>query len=174
MAPSLLIALSNTYFNTHPPSDILTDLAPHSEIDSFFYLYSKTPIPPLPYSPPRPSGLAYHPLAQRPGSIHSKKRYQSMALAHYSPFLDRPLPIQSKHPYLLSVAQKQVLPMSNPYSWNKSTSGLESWDAPQTSWTIDSSYSTLQSAIPPSEPTTSQAASRAHPLQQHPLPRATM
>jgi hypothetical protein len=93
-----------------------------------------------------------------------------MALAHYSPFLDRPLPIQSKHPYLLSVAQKQVLPMSNPYSWNKSTSGLESWDAPQTSWTIDSSYSTLQSAVPPSEPTTSQAASGAHPLQQHPLP----
>ncbi|KAH9970706.1 hypothetical protein BGW80DRAFT_548873 [Lactifluus volemus] len=93
-----------------------------------------------------------------------------MALAHYSPFLDQPLPIQSKHPYLLSVAQKQVLPMSNPYSWNKSTSGLESWDAPQTSWTIDSSYLTLQSAVPPSEPTTSQAASGAHPLQQHPLP----
>ena len=95
-----------------------------------------------------------------------------MALAHYPPFLDRPLPIQSKHPYLLSVAPKQVLPMSNPYSWNKSTSGLESWDAPQTSWTIDSSYSTLQSAVQPSEPTTSQVASGAHPLQQHPLPES--
>ncbi|KAI0295748.1 hypothetical protein BC826DRAFT_1007419 [Russula brevipes] len=94
-----------------------------------------------------------------------------MALAHYPPFLDRPLPIQSKQPYLLSVAPKQPLPMSNPYSWNKSTSGLESWDAPQTSWTIDSSFSTLQSAVQPSEPTSSQTASGAHPL-QHPLPES--
>jgi hypothetical protein len=95
-----------------------------------------------------------------------------MALAQYPPFLDRQLPIQSKHPYLLSVAPKQALPMSNPYSWNKSTSGLEPWDAPQTSWTIDSSYSTLQSAVQPSEPTSSQsAASGAHPL-QHPLPES--
>ncbi|KAI0002584.1 hypothetical protein BJV74DRAFT_609514 [Russula compacta] len=88
-----------------------------------------------------------------------------MALAHYQPFLDRPLPIQSKHPYILSVAPKQALPMSSPYSWNKSTSGLESWDASQASWTIDSSYSTLQSAVQPSEPTSSQTASGAHSLQ---------
>ena len=94
-----------------------------------------------------------------------------MALAHYPPFLDRQLPIQSKHPYLLSVAPKQPLPMSNPYSWNKPTSGLEPWDAPQTSWTIDSSYSTLQSAVQPSEPTSSQTTSGAHPL-QHPLPES--
>ena len=93
-----------------------------------------------------------------------------MALAQYPPFLDRQLPIQSKHPYLLSVAPKQALPMSNPYSWNKSTSGLEPWDTPQTSWTIDSSYSTLQSAVQPSEPTSSQPTpSGAHSL-QHPLP----
>jgi|SRR6266850_822393 len=94
-----------------------------------------------------------------------------MALAHYPPFLDRPLPIQSKHPYLLGVTPKQPLPMSNPYSWNKSPSGLEPWDAPQTSWTIDSSYSTLQSAVQPSEPSSSQTASGAHPL-QHPLPES--
>src|SRR5712675_2394 len=94
-----------------------------------------------------------------------------MALAHYPPFLDRPLPIQSKHPYILSVAPKQPLPMSNPYSWNKPTSGLEPWDAPQTSWTIDSSYSTLQSAVQPSEPSSSQTASGAHPL-HHPLPES--
>ena len=94
-----------------------------------------------------------------------------MALAHYPPFLDRPLPIQSKHPYLLSVTPKQPLPMSNPYSWNKSPSGLEPWDAPQTSWTIDSSYSTLQSAVQPSEPSSSQTASGAHPL-QHSLPES--
>ncbi|KAF8483482.1 hypothetical protein DFH94DRAFT_312642 [Russula ochroleuca] len=94
-----------------------------------------------------------------------------MALAHYPPFLDRQLPIQSKHPYLLSVAPKQALPMSNPYSWNKSASGLEPWDAPQTSWTIDSSYSTLQSAVQPSEPSSSQNPSGAHPL-QHPLPES--
>ncbi|KAI0300158.1 hypothetical protein B0F90DRAFT_1725534 [Multifurca ochricompacta] len=91
-----------------------------------------------------------------------------MALAHYPSFLERPLPIQSKHPYLLSVSSKQVLPMSNPYSWNKSASGLEPWDAPQSSWTIDSSYSTLQSAVQPNEPTPSQVASGTHPL-QHPL-----
>jgi hypothetical protein len=95
-----------------------------------------------------------------------------MALAHYPPFLDRPLPIQSKNPYLLSVAQKQPPPMSNPYSWNKPTSGLESWDTPQTSWTIDSSYSTLHSAVQASEPTSSQAASVAHSL-QHGLPESS-
>ena len=95
-----------------------------------------------------------------------------MALAQYPPFLDRQLPIQSKHPYLLSVAPKQALPMSNPYSWNKSASGLEPWDAPQTSWTIDSSYSTLQSAVQPSEPSSSQATAPVpHPL-QHPLPES--
>ncbi|KAH8996726.1 hypothetical protein EDB92DRAFT_1841528 [Lactarius akahatsu] len=95
-----------------------------------------------------------------------------MALAHYPPFLDRPLPIQSKNPYLLSVGPKQPLPMSNPYSWNKPASGLESWDTPQTSWTIDSSYSTLQSAVQPSDPTPSQVASVAHPL-QHALPESS-
>jgi hypothetical protein len=94
-----------------------------------------------------------------------------MALAHYPSFLDRQLPIQSKHPYLLSVAPKQALPMSNPYSWNKSASGLEPWDAPQTSWTIDSSYSSLQSAVQSSEPTSSQTPSGVHPL-QHPLPES--
>jgi hypothetical protein len=95
-----------------------------------------------------------------------------MALAHYPPFLDRPLPIQSKNPYLLSAGPKQPLPMSNPYSWNKPTSGLESWDTPQTSWTIDSSYSTLHSAVQPSEPSSSQAASVTHPL-QHALPESS-
>jgi len=94
-----------------------------------------------------------------------------MALAHYPPFLDRPLPIQSKHPYLLGVTPKQPLPMSNPYSWNKSNSGLDTWDTPQTSWTIDSSYSTLQSAVQPSEPPSSQSTSGAHPL-QHTLPES--
>src|SRR6266436_6788881 len=99
-----------------------------------------------------------------------KRHSESMALAQYPAFLGRQLPVQSKHPYLLSVSPKQALPMSNPHSWNKSTSGLEPWDAPQTSWTIDSSYSTLQSAVQPSEPTSSQSpASGAHPL-QHPLP----
>jgi hypothetical protein len=92
-----------------------------------------------------------------------------MALAQYPPSLDQQLPIQSKHPYLLSVAPKQALPMSNPYFQNKSTSGLEPWDAPQTSSTIDLSYSTLQSPVQLSEPSLSQAiASRAHPL-QHPF-----
>ena len=91
-----------------------------------------------------------------------------MALVHYPPFLDRPPPIQSKNPYLSSVGQKQPLPMSNPYSWNKPTSGLESWDTPPTSWTMDSSYSTLHSAVQASEPTSSQA----HPL-QHGLPESS-
>ncbi|KAI0266538.1 hypothetical protein BC834DRAFT_133333 [Gloeopeniophorella convolvens] len=111
--------------------------------------------------------LVYLVLA-RPQKRASSRLYSDMALAHYPPLLsDRRPPVHNRNPYISSLGSKQASPMSNPsYSWQKSSPTVDSWDQPQTSWTVDSSYSTLQSAVQPNEPgsSSSHAASRSHSL----------